>query len=178
MVGVAESQIKVQTDLANDLASAQTRQVETTIYDEGGKALKTVAASFTVDAKSTNSCFQTISLPDCKLWSPSTPVRYYAYTRILNGTTPTDDYVSPFGIRELQYSATNGFTINGVSMKLKGVCVHHDLIPGGAAVPDSMWERIIKELLASGCTEIRTSHNPQAPEFYDLLRQTGHDGHG
>jgi beta-galactosidase len=36
-----------------------------------------------------------------------------------------------------------------------------------------MWERIIKELLASGCTEIRTSHNPQAPEFYDLCDQLG-----
>jgi beta-galactosidase len=173
VVGVSESQIKVQTDLANDLASAQTRNVETTIYDEAGKAQKTVTTSFTVDAKSTNSCFQTLSLASCKLWSPSTPVRYYAYTRILNGTTPTDDYVSPFGIRELKYSATNGFTINGVSMKLKGVCVHHDLIPGGAAVPDSMWERIIKELLASGCTEIRTSHNPQAPEFYDVCDQLG-----
>ena len=172
-VGVAESQIKVQTDVANDLATAQTRIVETTIYDEAGEALKRARTDITVDAKSTNSCFQTLSLSNCKLWSPSTPVRYYAYTRILNNAAPTDDYISPFGIRELKYSATEGFTINGVSMKLKGVCVHHDLIPGGAAVPDSMWERIIKELLASGCTEIRTSHNPQAPEFYDLCDQLG-----
>ena len=172
-VGVAQSQIQVQTDVANDLASAQTRNVETTINDEAGKALQKVVTPITVNANSTNTCVQTLSLSDCKLWSPSTPVRYYAYTRILNGTTPTDDYVSPFGIRELQYSATNGFTINGVSMKLKGVCVHHDLIPAGAAVPDAMWERIIKELLASGCTEIRTSHNPQAPEFYDYCDQLG-----
>jgi len=173
VVGVASSQIKVQTDLANDLASPQTRNVETTIFDEAGKSLATLTSSITVDAKGSNSCFQTISLSNCKLWSPSTPVRYYAYTRILNNTTPTDDYVSPFGIRELKYSATEGFTINGVSMKLKGVCVHHDLIPGGAAVPDSMWERVIKDLLASGCTEIRTSHNPQAPEFYDCCDQLG-----
>jgi beta-galactosidase len=173
VVGVAESQIKVQTDLANDLPTAQTRNVETTIYDEAGKALKTGTTAITVDANSSNSCFQTLTLPDCKLWSPATPVRYYAYTRILDGTKPTDDYVSAFGIRELKYSATEGFTINGVSMKLKGVCVHHDLIPGGAAVPDSMWERIIKELLASGCTEIRTSHNPQAPEFYDCCDRLG-----
>jgi beta-galactosidase len=163
----------VQTDLANDLASAQTRNVETTIYDEDGKALKTVSTSITVNPNSTNTCEQTLALANCKLWSPSTPVRYYAYTRILNGTTPADDYISPFGIRELKYSATNGFTINGVSMKLKGVCVHHDLIPAGAAVPDSMWERTIKELLASGCTSIRTSHNPQAPEFYDYCDQLG-----
>jgi beta-galactosidase len=172
-VAVAQSQIQVQTDVANDLASAQTRNVETTIYDEGGSALQKVSTPITVNANSTNTCVQTLALSNCKLWSPSTPVRYYAYTRILNNATPADDYISPFGIRELKYSATNGFTINGVSMKLKGVCVHHDLIPGGAAVPDAMWERIIKELLASGCTEIRTSHNPQAPEFYDYCDQMG-----
>ena len=172
-VGVAESQIKVQTDVANDLASAQTRNVETTIYDEDGNALQKLSTPITVNANSTNTCEQTLSLSSVKLWSPSTPVRYYAYTRILNNTTPTDDYISPFGIRELKYSATEGFTLNGVAMKLKGVCIHHDLVPAGAAVPDAMWERTIKELLASGCTDIRTSHNPQAPEFYDYCDQLG-----
>ena len=142
---------------------AQTRTVETTIYDEDGNALQTVTTPITVNAKSTNTCVQTLSLSNCKLWSPSTPVRYYAYSRILNNTTPTDDYVTPFGIRELKYSATEGFTINGVPIKLKGVCIHHTLVPAGAAVPDAMWERTIKELLASGCTSIRTSHNPQSP---------------
>jgi len=172
-VAVAQSQIQVQTDVANDLASAQTRAVETTIYDEAGAALQKVSTPITVNPNSTNTCVQTLSLSNCKLWSPATPVRYYAYTWILNNTTATDDYVSPFGIRELKYSAADGFTINGVSMKLKGVCVHHDLIPAGAAVPDAMWERAIKELLASGCTDIRTSHNPQAPEFYDYCDQLG-----
>jgi len=172
-VGVAESQIQARTDVANDLATEQTRDVETTIYDEGGQALKTVTTPITIAPNSTNTCEQTLSLTSCKLWSPATPARYYAYSRILSNQKPTDDYITPFGIRELKYSATNGFTINGVPMKLKGVCVHHDLVPGGAAVPDSMWERTIKELLASGCTSIRTSHNPQSPEFYDYCDQLG-----
>jgi beta-galactosidase len=173
VAGIGESQIRVQTDVANDLASAQTRDLETTIYDEAGKALKTVSTPITIESKSTLTCVQTLSLFPCKLWSPATPVRYYAYSRILNHGKPDDDYVSPFGIRELKYSAAEGFTINGVSMKLKGVCVHHDLVPAGAAVPDAMWERTIKELLASGCTSIRTSHNPQSPEFYDYCDQLG-----
>lgn len=173
VAGIAESQIRVQTDVANDLASAQTPDLETTIYDEAGKALKTVSTPITLESKTTLTCVQTLSLSPCKLWSPATPVRYYAYSRILNHGKPEDDYVSPFGIRELKYSAAEGFTINGVSMKLKGVCVHHDLVPAGAAVPDAMWERTIKELLASGCTSIRTSHNPQSPEFYDYCDQLG-----
>ncbi len=48
---------------------------------------------------------QTLSLSPCKLWSPSTPVRYFAYTRILKDKTATDDYITPFGIREIKVSA-------------------------------------------------------------------------
>jgi len=81
--------------------------------------------------------------------------------------------VSPFGIRDLKFTAAEGFTINGVPAKLKGVCLHHTLVPAGAAVPDAMWARAIKELLASGCSSIRTSHNPMSPEFYDYCDQLG-----
>jgi len=172
-VAAAQSRIRVQTEVVNDLADPQTRDLETTIYDEEGNALQTVSTPVEVGANSSNTCSQTLALSPCRLWSPSTPVRYYAYSRILNNATPTDDYVSPFGIRELKYSATEGFTINGVPAKLKGVCLHHTLIPAGSAVPDAMWERTIRELLASGCTSIRTSHNPMSPEFYDYCDQLG-----
>ena len=172
-VAVTQSQIQVKTDVINELATAQTRTIETTIYDENRKALQTVSTPLTIKAQSTETCLQTLTLAGCRLWSPATPVRYYAYSRILNQSTPTDDYVSPFGIRELKFTATEGFTINGIPTKLKGVCVHHTLVPAGAAVPDAMWERTIKELLAAGCNSIRTSHNPQSPEFYDYCDQLG-----
>jgi beta-galactosidase len=172
-VAVAQSEISVRTEVVNELAAPQTRTVETTIYDEGGNALQTVSSPITVAAKSSATCTQTLSLSGCRLWSPSTPVRYYAYSRILDNLTPTDDYISPFGIRELKFSAKEGFTLNGVPTKLKGVCIHHTLVPAGAAVPDAMWERTIRELLASGCTSIRTSHNPQSPEFYDYCDRLG-----
>jgi beta-galactosidase len=172
-VAVAQSEISIRTEVVNELATPQTRDLETTIYDDAGNALQAVSTPFTVAAKSSNICAQTLSLSSCKLWSPATPVLYYAYSRILNNSAQADDYISPFGIRELKYSATGGFAINGVPAKLKGVCIHHTLVPAGAAVPDAMWERTIKELLASGCTSIRTSHNPQSPEFYDYCDRLG-----
>ena len=65
---------------------------------------------------------------------------------------PADDYVTPFGIREIKYNVTSGLTINGVTTKLKGACMHQMLVPAGSAVPDMMFERCIKELQRSGCT--------------------------
>jgi beta-galactosidase len=174
VVATAESQISIQTDLMNELPTDQQRTVETTLYDEIGNALKSISTPVTVlTGSASTTCTQTLTLSSCKLWSPATPVRYYAYTRILNSATPTDDYVTPFGIRELKYTPGTGFFLNGVSTKLKGVCMHHMEVPVGAAVPERMWERIIKELLESGATSIRTSHNPVSPEFLDLCDQYG-----
>ena len=90
-VAVAQSQIRVQTEVVNELATAQTRTVETTIYDEDHQALATISTPLTIKAKGTETCVQTLTLSASKLWSPATPVRYYAYSRILNQTTPTDD---------------------------------------------------------------------------------------
>jgi beta-galactosidase len=169
----ASSPVRVQTDVVNDLTTAQTRTVVTTIYDEAGNALQTASTPITINPGSIDTCVQTLTLTSCKLWSMATPVRYYAYTQLLSGTTPTDDYVSPFGIREVKWSATAGMTVNGASVKLKGACVHSTLVPAGAATPDEMWERAVKELKASGCTSIRTAHNMMQPEFYDICDQVG-----
>ena len=175
----AQAQIRVQTDVVNDLATSQTRIVETAIYDENGAALGKSDTTITLNAKGTDStknidtCVQIFNLTTCKLWSPSTPVRYYAYTRIMNGTTPTDDYVTPFGIRDLVFKPGTGMFINGVSTKMKGACWHENLVPVGSAIPDAMFERTIKELKASGCSSIRTSHNPMSQEFYDYCDQLG-----
>ncbi len=169
----ASSQVRVQTDVVNDLTTAQTRTVETTIFDEAGTALQSTTTPVTVAAGTIDTCVQTLTLTSCKLWTMATPVRYYAYTCLLNGTTAADDYITPFGIREVKWSATAGMTLNGAMIKLKGACFHHNLIPAGAAVPDEMYERAIRELRASGCTSIRTSHNPLGPEFYDYCDQIG-----
>jgi len=168
----ASSQVRVQTDVVNALTTAQTRTVKTVIYDEAGNALQTASSPVTVNPSSIDTCVQALTLTSCKLWSIATPVRYYAYTQLLSGTTPADDYVTPFGIREVKWSA-GGMTINGVTTKLKGICMHQMLVPAGSAVPDEMFERCIKELKAAGCTSIRTSHNPEGPEFYDICDQVG-----
>jgi len=172
-VSTAQSQVSVQIDVVNELTTAQTRTLETVIYDEAGSELSNASTPVTVAASSTGTYTQNVTLSSVTLWSPSTPVRYYAYSQLLNNASLADDYVTPFGIRELKYTPGTGLTINGVSTKMKGVCIHHTLVPAGAAVADSMWERAIKEVKASGASSIRTSHNPYSPEFYDICDEQG-----
>ena len=77
------------------------------------------------------------------------------------------------GIRELTFDPDKGFALNGEFMKAKGVCLHHDAGSLGAAVPKEVWERRLLNLKDLGVNSIRTSHNPQAPVFYDLCDELG-----
>jgi hypothetical protein len=77
------------------------------------------------------------------------------------------------GIRSFEFKADKGFFLNGESMKLKGVCVHHDAGGLGAAVRKKVWERRLLTLKEMGCNAIRMSHNPHMPELYDLCDELG-----
>ena len=77
------------------------------------------------------------------------------------------------GLRTLDFSPDKGFALNGVWMKVKGVCVHDDAGVLGTAVPKEVWRRRLLELKAIGVNAIRMSHNPHAPEVYDLCDEIG-----
>lgn len=73
------------------------------------------------------------------------------------------------GLRTLAFDPDQGFFLNGVNRKVKGVCLHHNAGVLGAVVPEEVWERrLLLNLKAIGANAIRTAHNPQMPVFYDL----------
>ena len=59
---------------------------------------------------------------------------------ILNGEI-IDIYDTKFGKRSIEFDADKGFSLNGKNLKLKGVNLHHDLGPLGAAVNTRALER-------------------------------------
>ena len=89
-----------------------------------------------------------------------------------------DETETPFGIRTATFDADKGFFLNGVSTKLKGVCLHHDAGSLGAAVPEKVLERRLRLLKEIGVNAIRTSHNPPDPELLDLCDRLGFPGDG
>ena len=84
-----------------------------------------------------------------------------------------DQEVTRFGIRTIKLDADKGFFLNGKSMKIKGLCVHHDAGCLGAAVPDKVLKRRLEIVKDMGCNAIRTSHNPPAPELLDMCDELG-----
>lgn len=107
------------------------------------------------------------------LWSPDRPYLYKVVMKLMAGDRVLDEETHLVGLRTFDFDAARGFFLNGQSLKIKGVCLHHDEGALGAAVNVRAMERQLQILKAMGCNAIRTSHNPPAPEFLDLCDRMG-----
>ena len=151
-------------------ADKQEAEVEVNALLEGkiGKSGKTVIALF--DEAGTKVAEQTISgatpaikttlkVANPQLWSPESPYLYQVKLTRYEGKKVADVQTLKTGIRTISVSRNNGFQLNGITRKIKGVCLHHDLGPLGAAENKAALIRQIKTMKEMGCDAIRTAHN-------------------
>ncbi|MBR1556223.1 MAG: DUF4982 domain-containing protein [Prevotella sp.] len=108
-----------------------------------------------------------------KLWTPETPYLYIANIKYTQNGELLDATTQKFGIRTVKCSREYGFQLNGVTRKIKGVCLHHDLGPLGAAINKSALIRQIKTMKEMGCNAIRTSHNMPSQMQMDICDSLG-----
>ncbi len=115
----------------------------------------------------------TLNLSKPKLWSPETPYLYKVRTRLYRNHKVIDENVTNLGVRTVSVSKEGGFQLNGVTRKIKGVCLHHDLGPLGAAINKAALIRQIKLMKDMGCDAIRTAHNMPSTMQMDLCDSLG-----
>ena len=164
--------VNLKTIILNPEGKAANVTVETQILSPAGEVVTTVSSDETLK-KSETIAEQNLNVPQPQLWSVDTPVLYTSVTRILKNGKVLDEYKTPFGFRYFEFTNNNGFFLNGKRLQLKGVCLHHDLGPLGAAVNLSALRYRMKLLKEMGCNAIRTSHNPPSPEKLQLADEMG-----
>ena len=142
-------------------------KVEVSLFDETGR--KVASASKT--AKGDNKL--TLKVDHPRFWNLDSPCLYTLTTKLTDAGKVIDESSTNVGIRTLAFDPDKGFALNGKWMKVKGVCLHHDAGTLGAAVPDEVWERRLKNLKSIGVNAIRMSHNPQAPIVYEICDRIG-----
>ena len=164
--------VKIETSVENFDEKVDKVRLLTEIYDKEGKCVartSSVRKGKEQPLRFVQKC--TVSQPS--LWSPDTPILYTAVSQVYVEDELCDTYRTDFGFRTLKFDKEKGFFLNGERMKLKGVCLHHDLGPLGAAVNTRAIERQLEMLKEMGCNAIRTSHNPSAVELLDLCDRMG-----
>ena len=187
-VGDDYATVKVRTKIGG-VEEGTAVTVRTRIIDAEGK---TVAERTDTRQIHGGEVAQHLTVERPALWSPETPVLYHAETEVYTGgSVDTDwnmdrpaitinhggmlvDKVSTrFGFRTIEIRPDKGFFLNGEVRKFRGVCMHHDLGPLGAAVNKAAIRRQLTILKDMGCDAIRTSHNMPAEELIELCDEMG-----
>lgn len=132
-----------------------------------------VAAESQADGQGVGEVTQELVVAQPKRWTLEQPALYRVELELVVDGKTVDTASVPFGIRTIEYKPHVGFLLNGVPTKFKGVCLHHDAGPIGAAVPKTVWESRLRKLKSIGCNAIRTSHNPPSEEFLDACDEIG-----
>ncbi|QVJ81059.1 beta-galactosidase [Prevotella sp. khp1] len=134
---------------------------------------KVVASGSSDDLNNEGIAQMAITVNQPQLWSPESPYLYTARIKYSQSGELLDEVTQKFGIRTIKCSKDGGFRLNGVSRKIKGVCLHHDLGPLGAAINKSALIRQIKMMKEMGCDAIRTSHNMPSQMQMDVCDSLG-----
>lgn len=169
---------KATFDVSVNIENGANAKVTNTLLDRDGRQVGKATAtnnSRTGDHEGTS--LQTfnskISLSNPHLWSVDDPYIYTVRTEVSLDGKVVDTYETTTGVRTFDFDAEKGFSLNGVSMKLNGVCQHHDLGCLGAAINEDALHRQLKMLKDMGCNAIRCSHNPPSPELLEMCDTMG-----
>lgn len=168
-----QAMVQVAARIRNDSDSDAELTIETALLTADGNPIANLRSSLSLAGGAATDAVHRIRVPDPDLWSPDHPAMYQAVSRIHAQDHVLDEVATPFGIRSIRFDPDLGFFLNGDPTLIRGVCLHHDAGTVGAAVPEGMLERRFRLLKDLGCNALRASHNPMAPEWYDLADRMG-----
>ena len=160
----------VQVDAEIEGGEGKQLDISTEVFDADGVSVA-VARSQELLFDGTTTARLTLKNP--RLWSPESPALYTAVVSIRENGVLKDEYTTRFGVRSIAVTPEYGFLLNGVPRKFKGVCLHHDLGPLGAAVNKAALRRQLAILKEMGCDAIRTSHNMPSSWQMELCDEMG-----
>ena len=160
----AKGNVNVEVTVENKGNETVLPSYRFTIIDMDGK---TVAKSSSKSPKAK------VKVSKPKLWSTDNPYTYSLKTELLANNTVVDEYVTTIGFRYFEFDPVKGFSLNGKSMKINGVCEHHDLGCLGSAINEDAIHRKLTILKEMGVNAIRCSHNPPAPELLNMCDTMG-----
>lgn len=165
--------LKVSTTIQNELFTEASISVRQRLVDGKGQEVARHEAEVRLLPNTNASIGQELAFANPNLWSITNPFLYKLETEITHEGKTVDTKSTNVGFRSLRFDTNEGFFLNETSVKLKGVCLHHDAGVLGSAVPKSVWRYRLQQLKLIGVNAIRMSHNPQATDLYDLCDELG-----
>ena len=172
-VSAERAEVRIETSLVNSTSAPVSVRLVHTAVDGLGRTAATLEQDVEIEASAGVTAAGVLAIERPLLWHVDHPYLYRLETAVYVNGERTDREHTTFGIRTFRFDPDRGFFLNGGSLKMKGVCLHHDAGALGAAVPIKVWERRLRILKEAGVNAIRMSHNPPDPELLDLCDSMG-----
>ncbi len=159
------------------VAFTVTNRLDTAVTAEAGARVRGVdaaqaGASRRIAAKGCADFTFDLEVANPRLWDVEDPALYLATVGVCaKGATDAQDV--RFGIRVAEFTADDGFHLNGRRVQLKGVDLHSDMGPLGMAFNRSVMRRQLQIMKDMGVNALRTSHNAPDPQVLELCDEMG-----
>ena len=164
--------INIETSIINNYKGAKDVLLKTIVLFNNEKITEN-SNHLNIKNKNELTFSEELKINSPKLWSVENPQLYTILSEIYIDNQLVDAYKTSIGIRFFKFDLDKGFLLNNKSVKIKGVCNHHDLGALGTAINTRALERRLEILKEMGVNGIRTTHNPPAPELLDLCDKMG-----
>ncbi len=172
-VSKEKAKVKIKVTVENAFAQDEKAEITTRFLDANKNEVAIVSQNIEVTKESKKDISLEAIIETPKLWGVDSPYLYTAVTTIKKANEILDTYKTRFGVRNIKFDTNQGFFLNGENMKIKGVCLHHDVGLVGAAIPKGVWERRLQVLKDGGCNAIRVSHNPASKVLLEVCDEMG-----
>ena len=133
-VSPERAQVLIKTNISYPSAAAGNYYLLTKILDPSGLTVAKECRYVDPSPEGEILMEQTLEVKKPALWDVEDPNLYTVKSLLLKSGEVIDDYKTTFGIRTFRFTADSGFFLNDRPLKIRGVCMHHDLGALGAAV--------------------------------------------
>jgi beta-galactosidase len=165
--------VQINTTVTNHNDSNVNAKVVYELFDPQGRLVGHDQVMAPISASDESEVKKSIRILNPQRWDIDDPQLYTAKATVYADVKKSDCEISTFGIRTFQFTANDGFHLNGRRVQLYGVNLHHDHGPLGAAFYPRAMERQLEIMKEMGCNAIRTSHNAPAPELVEICDRMG-----
>ena len=107
------------------------------------------------------------------LWDCEDPNLYTVKTVLKSFGQEIDVYETRIGFRTIEFTANDGFYLNGKKTFINGVCGHQDFGLTGLAVPENIAKYKISLMKQMGANGYRTSHYQQTEGYLNACDELG-----
>lgn len=174
-VSASGSSVRMQTEVKNDSGESQNVKVAHKVYDADNGFVKsfesenrTIAAGETYNFDNTSD-----SIANPHLWSPDNPYMYKVITDVYVDGKSVDQYETPLGFRWVEWTADQGFFLNGEHFWIDGTNAHQDHAGWANAVTTEALKRDVAMIKEAGLNFIRGSHYPHSPAYAEACDEQG-----